>query len=209
VKVFDQSIRQFIEAACSAAPTPGGGSVAAVSAALGASMGAMVANLSTTGKHFEKNAAQMNTIIEQIKASLDAFEQMAKQDMESFSLFMDALKMPKDSDEKRAQRSECLQQAAIQAANVPLRLMAQSRDVMALLEEAAQIYNKNVISDLGVAVITLDAAIQSAWLTVKINLSSIKNETTKSSYEKQGMHLLNDAQKIKQSVMDIVMDKIG
>ncbi|WP_028983104.1 cyclodeaminase/cyclohydrolase family protein [Sporolactobacillus terrae] len=208
MKVFDQSIRQFIEAACSASPTPGGGSVAAVSAALGASMGSMVASLST-GTRFEKNAAQMNTIIEQIKTAIDEFEQIAKQDMESFRLFMDALKMPKDTDEKRAQRSECLQQAAIQAANVPLRLMTQSRDIMALLEKASQIYNKNVISDLGVAVITLDAAIQSAWLTVKINLSSIKNEKTNSNYEKQGMHLLNDVQKIKQSVMNVVMDKIG
>jgi formiminotetrahydrofolate cyclodeaminase len=208
VKVFDQQINQFIEAASSSAPTPGGGSIAALGAALGASMGSMVANLST-GPKFTHVQTKMNEIAESLHKTILDFECFAQQDMDSFNLFMAALKLPKQTADERTERTAQLQSAAIQAADVPLHLMKSCRDVMVILEEASDQYNKNVISDLGVAIISLDAAIQSAWLTVTINVSAIKNTAIKKSYQEQGLKLISDSQKIKQHVMETVMAKIS
>ncbi|SFF97439.1 cyclodeaminase/cyclohydrolase family protein [Sporolactobacillus nakayamae] len=208
MKVFDQQIGQFIEAASSSAPTPGGGSIAALGAALGASMGAMVANLST-GPKFTQVQTKMNEIAANLQKQIHDFECFAQQDMDSFSRFMAALKLPKQTAEERTERTAQLQSAAIQAAEVPLHLMRSCHDAMSILEDASNQFNKNVISDLGVAVISLDAAIQSAWLTVNINLSTIKDKTITKSYQEQGTKLISDAQKIKQHVMETVMSKIG
>lgn len=208
MEVFDQQICQFIEAASSAAPTPGGGSIAALGAALGASMGSMVANLST-GPKFTQVQTRMNEIAASLQKAIHNFECFAQQDMDSFNRFMAALRLPKETADERTERTLQLQSAAIQAAEVPLHLMKSCRDAMSILEDASDQFNKNVISDLGVAVISLDAATQSAWLTVLINLSTIKNKTIKKSYQEQGTKLLSDSQKMKQHVMEIVMAKIS
>ncbi|MCQ2009140.1 MAG: cyclodeaminase/cyclohydrolase family protein [Sporolactobacillus sp.] len=208
MKVFDQKISQFIESASSSAPTPGGGSIAALCAALGASMGSMVANLST-GPKFAHVQTRMHEMAADLQKVIDGFEYFAQQDMDSFNRFMIALRLPKETADERRERTTQLQNAAVQAADVPLQLMKSCRDVMSILENASDQFNKNVISDLGVAVISLDAAIQSAWLTVKINLATIKNEAVKQDYQEQGKKLLSDSQKLKQKVMDTVLAKIS
>ncbi|MCL1631729.1 cyclodeaminase/cyclohydrolase family protein [Sporolactobacillus sp. CPB3-1] len=206
MKVFDQTIREFLNASSSSDPTPGGGSVAALCASLGTSMGSMVAQLSMGPKFDNK---RMNYITNQMQAAIQTFEILAQQDMDSFASFMHILKMPKETSKQRIKRSSQLQKAAFQAAAVPLDLMKNCLDVIILLHETADQFNKNVISDLGVAVITLDSAVQSAFLTVKINSVLLKDSGLKDKVMEQGTNLLNDSMNMKQKVIQLVTKKMG
>ncbi len=205
--VFDQTIRDFLQSAASSAPTPGGGSIAALSAALGASMGSMVANI-TSGPKFEHVQDQMAGIVKFMQSAMCEAESFLKKDMESFAGYMSALALPKSTDEEKKLRSTELQKAAVQAASVPLHLMKRSCEIMTELDKVTDVVNKNVISDLGIALINLDAAVQAAWITVEINLGSIKDESVRSSFRTTGAELASRSAELKQRVLDKIKEKL-
>nr|WP_281281482.1 cyclodeaminase/cyclohydrolase family protein [Paenibacillus dokdonensis] len=206
-QVFDQTIRQFLQVSASSAPTPGGGSIAALSAALGASMGSMVANI-TSGPKFESVRQQMADIVVLMQSAMLEAESFLKKDMESFNGYMAALGLPKENDEEKKMRSLALQKAAVQAASVPLHLMKRSLEIMSALDKITEEVNKNVISDLGIALIMLDAAVQSAWITVEINLGSIKDAGVRSSFQETGAELSSQSNERKLQVLQKIKEKL-
>lgn len=201
---FKQNLSSFLNAASSASPTPGGGSVAAVAAALGASMGSMVANLST-GDKYKQVSEQMLRLAEEMQAAISDFEQILAGDIEAFDEYMRALSLPKASAQEKSIRSQALNRAARRATEVPLRLMERSHALMVSLANMADHANRNVLSDLGIAAIMLDAAVQSSWLTVKINLPVIKEEEIARHYRSEGSRLLQETTDLKQNILQ----KIG
>lgn len=205
---FDTSIRKFLEEAGSSAPTPGGGSIAVLCAALGASMGSMVANL-TTGPKFEALQTEMQASVKSFEAAVADFESFLERDMYSFQQYMDALGMPKSTLEEKQARTAAMQAAAMQAADVPLQLMRRCLELLQLSEEMAGKANKNVISDLAIAAIALEGAVQSAWITVEINLGSIKDKQQRKSREAEGTELAETAEVIKRVVLRKVRERIG
>nr|WP_237391745.1 cyclodeaminase/cyclohydrolase family protein [Paenibacillus dendrobii] len=206
-QVFDHRIRDFLKDAASSSPTPGGGSIAALSAALGASMGSMVANI-TSGPKFEHVQEQMAEIVQLMQSAIAESESFLRKDMESFSGYMAALGLPKSTDEEKQARSTALQKAAVQAASVPLHLMKRSYEIMTALGQVTEQVNKNVISDLGIALIMLDAAVQSAWITVEINLGSIKDTAVRSSFETTGEELSSRSAALKLQVLQQIKEKL-
>ncbi|MBE9916436.1 hypothetical protein G8C92_20675 [Paenibacillus donghaensis] len=207
-QVFDQPIRQFLQSSASSSPTPGGGSIAALAAALGASMGSMVANI-TSGPKFEHVREKMADIVKLMQSAMVEAESFLKKDMESFSGYMAALGLPKGTEEEKQARAAALQQAAVQAASVPLSLMKRSLEIMTALAEITAQANKNVISDLGIALIMLDAAVQSAWITVEINLGSIKDASLRSSFEETGAELASRSNELKLQVLEQIKNNLG
>ncbi|MCJ8014322.1 cyclodeaminase/cyclohydrolase family protein [Paenibacillus sp. KQZ6P-2] len=206
-EVFDQTIREFLQTAASSSPTPGGGSIAALSAALGASMGSMVANI-TSGPKYEHVREQMTEIVKLMQSAISESESFLKKDMESFDGYMAALGLPKATDEEKQVRSTALQKAAVQAASVPLHLMKRSYEIISALSEITEQANKNVISDLGIALIMLDAAVQSAWITVEINLGSIKDTSVRSSFQTTGAELSSRSAELKLEVLQKIKEKL-
>ncbi|MEC0243236.1 cyclodeaminase/cyclohydrolase family protein [Paenibacillus dokdonensis] len=205
--MFDQTIRQFLQVSASSAPTPGGGSIAALSAALGASMGSMVANI-TSGPKFESVRQHMADIVVLMQSAMLEAESFLKKDMESFNGYMAALGLPKGNDEEKKMRSLALQKAAVQAASVPLHLMKRSLEIMSALDKITEEVNKNVISDLGIALIMLNAAVQSAWITVEINLGSIKDAGVRSSFQETGAELSSQSNEMKLLVLQKIKEKL-
>jgi formiminotetrahydrofolate cyclodeaminase len=122
---------------------------------------------------------------------------------------MKALGMPKGSTEEKELRSEALQAAAALAAEVPLGLMRRCNEVMMILQEVVQEVNKNVISDLGIAIIMLEAASQSAWITVQINVQGIKITDLRNNIQAAGEELTRTAQEIKRIVLQSIMNRIS
>ncbi|MDR9853918.1 cyclodeaminase/cyclohydrolase family protein [Paenibacillus sp. VCA1] len=207
-QVFDQTVRRFLQAAASSAPTPGGGSVAALAAALGASMGSMVANI-TSGPKFESVREKMADIVKLMEAAMAEAELFLKKDMESFNGYMAALALPKGTDEEKRHRSVALQQAAVQAASVPLHLMKRCLEIMSALAGVTVQVNKNVISDLGIALLMLDAAVQSAWITVEINLGSMKDDGVRTSFEETGTELSARSAELKEQVLQQIRKRLA
>lgn len=205
---FDQTIRRFVTAAASNSPTPGGGSVAALVAALGASMTSMVGNL-TQGAKFTDVEEKMKEVADEMAAAIKEMEELLEADMTSFDNYMAALKLPKDSDEEKEARTAALQNAAVRATEVPLRLAVLCRDSLRSSQTIADTANKNVISDLGIAALLLEAAAQSALLTVDMNLPGLKDAEKKAAFTEQRDHVAGEIATIKNTVVEMVRDRLA
>nr|WP_284236930.1 cyclodeaminase/cyclohydrolase family protein [Paenibacillus glycanilyticus] len=204
---WDSSIHLFLQQAGSSNPTPGGGSVAALIAALGASMTSMVGNL-TKGEKFASIQQQVAGVIRTMNHLTEQCEELLHADIRSFNQYMDALKLPKRTDEEKLLRSEAIQKAAIRAIEVPLRLMEICRTGMSSTYSIAETSNKNVISDLGIGAILFEAAAQSALLTIEINLGSLKDQEMKQQYEDKVRLLSGEIGELKSKALVVVRGRI-
>ncbi|MFD2332787.1 cyclodeaminase/cyclohydrolase family protein [Cohnella sp. GCM10020058] len=186
---WDRSIRSFVGQAGSAAPTPGGGSVAAVVAALGAAMTSMVGRLSQGDKFAAIRPQVEETLARMTRLSAEC-ETLMHADIASFDRYMGALRLPKATEEEKAQRRAALREAAVQATAVPLRLMEQCREGLTHTLQIAEGANKNVLSDLAIAAILLEAAARSALLTAEINFGSLQDAQLEAAYAEQAGELM-------------------
>ncbi|MFD1677054.1 cyclodeaminase/cyclohydrolase family protein [Alicyclobacillus fodiniaquatilis] len=206
--VFNQSIRSFIDASASAAPTPGGGSVAALVAALGASMTSMVANL-TQGAQFASVEADMDELAMKMKEYITTFETLLEADMISFNRYMTAIKLPKSTAEEKAIRTEQIQAATVAAAQVPLHLAETAMQVLEQIHTIKDSANKHVLSDLGISVLLLEAAVQAALLTVDINLPGLKNEGIRTEFTQKRNFIAAHVTTYKNDLMDAIQHRMA
>jgi len=204
----DQQIKNFLDTLASKSPTPGGGSVAALTGSMGAALLSMVGNL-TIGKkkyiHVEDDIKRLLKRSEILRAD---FEELMERDTEAFNQFMAIMKLPKETEEQKEERRKKMQIALIEAANVPLEVARKSLEVLNICQEVANKGNKNVISDAGVGAILAEAALDSAILNVKINLAMIQEEKVKSNLNHEIEDLLGLARGKKDKAVEIVLKKI-
>lgn len=205
---WDNSIRQFIQQAGSASPTPGGGSVAALVAALGAAMTAMVGRLSQ-GEKYAAVKPQLDDVIGNMESITAACEQLLHADIAAFDRYMDALKLPKGTSEEKHTRNRAIQEAAAHAIDVPLRLLEVCKAGIACTHRIAESSNPNVISDLGIGAVLFEAAAQSAALTVEINLASLKDAELKRQHAAKLSALIRDIEELKGNTWDTVRSRIA
>lgn len=208
MSLFKQNINSFLSEAASKSPTPGGGSIAALAAALGASMGSMVANL-TMGPKYESLLPEMESCIAEMKKLMDACENIMFQDIQAFQSYMGALKLPKETEEEKQLRTQTLQEATIKSTEVPLALMRLCNQGLDQLEAIVNDANKNVISDLGIGAILMEASAQSAYLTVRMNLPVIKDEQIKKDLEREGELLSKETLRKKDGIQEMVLRIMG
>jgi formiminotetrahydrofolate cyclodeaminase len=167
IKLVKQNIAMFLDELASSSPAPGGGSVAALAGAMGAALSSMVCNL-TKGKQGYETLKKSERLREDLTELID-------RDTEAFNEVMTALKMPKDTEELKAQRKIVIQTAFKHAAEVPLETARKSLQVLDVAYIVAQKGNTNSISDAAVSALMAQSAAQAAILNVRINLGSIKD----------------------------------
>jgi methenyltetrahydrofolate cyclohydrolase len=173
--ISDQPIGTWLSALASAAPAPGGGAAAALEVAVGAALIEMVCNL-TIGK--PRYAEHEATMIEALERAGDLRREaldLAEADAVAFAKVSDAYKLPKDDDAARQRRSDAIQAALVDAADVPLRTARAAADVIALADRIAEGANVNVLSDVTVAASTARAGLEAAAVNVEINLASMED----------------------------------
>lgn len=158
------------------APTPGGGAVAAVSAATGAGLVAMVGRLTVRRAGFEGVADRMAEIVEEADRERVELLALADRDAQAFDGVMAAYKMPKDTEEDKAARLRALQAALEHAAEVPLTVARRAVYLMGLAEEAIANGNPNAASDGFSGAAVLHAATLSALANVRINAFAFVDE---------------------------------
>ena len=173
--LLTSSVKDFVAATASKEPTPGGGAIAALTAATGAALAEMVANLTFDKKGYEDVQEEMHLL--QQKAGFIREKALSLADANVFNLFMDALALPKNTDEEKLARTAAIQQAYKDAANVPLEIGMISYEIFDLAYVAATKGNQNLITDGIIAAINARAAVKAAFLNVRINISGIKDES--------------------------------
>lgn len=174
--IKDKSLQVFLDELASSAPTPGGGSGAAVMGAMGAALVSMVCNLTVGKKGYEEVEDDLKDVLKQAEALRDRLTDMIRADVEVFDRLMASYGMPKETDEDKVARSEEIQAVLKEATDVPLNCARACAEAIELCRAAAEKGNLNVISDAGVAVVAADAAMKSAALNVYINVGSIKDK---------------------------------
>ena len=174
--IKDKSLQGFMDELASNAPTPGGGSGAAVMGAMGAALVSMVCNLTVGKKGYGEVEDDLKDVLKQSEALRDRLTDMIRADVDVFDRLMASYGMPKETDEEKAVRSEEIQASLKEATDVPLNCARACAEAIELCRVAAEKGNLNVISDAGVAVVAADAAMKSAALNVYINVGSIKDK---------------------------------
>ena len=158
-------------------PTPGGGAIAALTAATGAALAEMVANLTFGKKGYEAVQPEMEELQAKAEAIRKRMLELSQADADVFNIFMNALGLPKNTDEEKAARTAAIQQAYKDAAMVPFEIGELANQIFDLAELASRKGNQNLITDGIIAAINARAAVKSAFLNVRINLSGIKDES--------------------------------
>jgi len=185
--IKDKPIQQFLDELASKAPTPGGGSAAAIMGAMGAALVSMVCNLTLGKKNYEWVEDEIKAVLERSESLRALLTEMIRADVDAFNQVMEAYGMPKNTEKDKRMRGDAIQLALKAATDIPLSCAKASSEVIELSRIVAEKGNKNVASDAGVAALAAYSALKSAALNVYVNIGAIKDET----FAQERLELIN------------------
>jgi formiminotetrahydrofolate cyclodeaminase len=174
-KLIDLNVKEFLLVTAGDDPVPGGGSVSALCGALSAALGQMVAQLTVGKKKYAEQEESMKETAAVFSTYLDEFAKDIDTDSEAYDTVFAAFKLPKETDEEKAFRTQKIQEATKVAAEVPLQVAKKAFRVMDFIHIVAKTGNQNAVTDACVAMMCARTAVLGALLNVKINLSSIRD----------------------------------
>jgi formiminotetrahydrofolate cyclodeaminase len=197
----------FAELVAEGTPTPGGGSVAAHCGMLAAALGRMVCNI-TIGKPkyaaAEDRLKQINSELEQHGARL---RELIVEDAASFEAVRDAYRLPKETDDEKAERRRQIEATTWGATNTPYETARLSLSVLRLLAEVANLGNPNALSDVAVGGQLAQTAVKGACYNVTINLGTITDRERAAEIEHQVKLLVKDAEGIAREIESGMMTR--
>ena len=170
------TIDKYAEQLASKASTPGGGSAAALTGLLGVSLIEMSVNLTLGRPQYAEHEELLQTQIEQLAKVHMSLQELIDRDALAFGEVMAAYKMPKTTDLEKAHRSEGIQQALKQAAEVPLAIARHSLEALEIGKLLLGRINPQVVSDLAVGAQNSYAAVMGALLNTSINLPLLSDK---------------------------------
>lgn len=178
--ISSETINSYLARLAARKPTPGGGAAAALHAAQGAALVAMVARY-TTGSKYEQHAE----LVQRITASADHLTtealRLADADEHAFQAVIDSYKLPSDTPELKNAKAAAVQDALVQAAQTPARLITVAGAIVDLATELFDVANPNVISDVAAAADAARAAATTARVNIDINVVAVKDQATRAS----------------------------
>lgn len=199
----------FLNQLAAGTATPGGGSAAAYSGAMGASLVEMVARLTTGKQKFKGLEPRMGEIIDQASALRESLEKAVDDDAEAYQLVMKAYKLARGTDEERTRRQSAIEQAIRKAVEVPMLVAQLSSQTMELALELARQGNQNAISDTGTAGAVSQAAVLSAGMNVRINALSTADQGQAENWIVQIEAIAQRAQEISEQIKAALRERGG
>ena len=207
-RLIDLTVKGFADETARESPAPGGGSVSAYMGALGASLGTMVANLSSHKPGWDDRWDEFSEWAERGIQIENELIHLVDEDTEAFNRIMSAFGMPKGTDDEKRIRSEAIQQATLFAARVPLETMKASFKVFELCREMVEKGNPNSVSDAGVGALAARSAVIGAGMNVKINASSLKDKQQAQSLIAEADAIIAKAVAAENEIITLVEEKI-
>jgi glutamate formiminotransferase/formiminotetrahydrofolate cyclodeaminase len=208
-KLIYNTLLDFANETASESPAPGGGSVAAYLGALGASLGTMVANLSSHKKGWDDRWKEFSDWADQGQRLKDELLALVDADTASFNAIMQAMGLPKGSDEEKQTRKKAIQQATRTAMEVPFNVMECALQSMDLLLAMAQQGNPNSVSDAGVGALCARSAVLGAGLNVKINAAGYEDADYLTTLLQKVKKIEEQANEKEAAILRVVAEKIG
>lgn len=172
---LDKSLQAYLDDLASDMPSPGGGSTAALSGAMGAALVCMVARLTLGKADYTAVQSEIETIIERVEVLRTRFQQLIQADIEAYGHLSACFKMPRATSEEKAARTKAIQERLVEAALVPLEMAERAAELVQDCQRVAEIGNKNVLSDIGVAAtLAFSAGSGASWM-VRTNVQLLKD----------------------------------
>lgn len=209
MNLSEMTLRSFVQELASDSPAPGGGSVAALAASMGAALVSMVASLTVGKEKYRDNWEAMEEVRARGNELHARLLDLMEADTEAFNAFMAAMKLPKATDEEKTARSEAMQKATRGAIDVPLRTLRCCVEVVDLAATACHRGNPNAVTDAGTAAVLARAAAVAAAYNVKINLMNLKDEAYVSQVKEEMKTLLADLESRSAAVEKAVEQALG
>ena len=207
--LVNKTVEAFNEILGSDSPAPGGGSVAALSGALGAELAAMVCRLSLGKADLADHQTRLKDTLGRAQELAAGLLKRIDLDTEAFNGVMAAFKMAKATDEEKQARSRAIQAGYQEAVQSPLGIARECLEVLRLAEGILGKFNTNALSDLGVAGLEAKAGLEGAVMNVRINLPSIKDEAFVSRTKAEVEALLTEGDALKSKIYSYVQDALG
>jgi len=206
--LVDMSLTEFADETASESMAPGGGSISAYAAALGISLGTMVANLSAAKKGWEKKWMDFSDWATKGQQIKDELLRLVDADTQAFNAIIEAIRMPKETESEKNARSTAMEAANIHATEIPLKVMQIAASAYPLIDAMVKNGNPNSITDAAVGSLCLDAAIHGAFLNVKVNAPSIQNKEKSDALMNEASEILENSKSVKSAIWDYTQAKL-
>lgn len=204
---LDTPLRNYLEDLSSSKSTPGGGSAAALSGALGAGLASMVAHLTLSKADYADVHQEMEQIVQQTELLRTRFQQLMQEDMDAYARLSTCFKMPRATPEERTARTQAIQEHLVGAALVPLEVTERAAELLLLCQRIAEIGNTSVLSDIATGTMLASSAGTGAAWMVRTNLRALKDLELMSTLSDRLGIALDTIAAMSQQVMGIVGDR--
>ncbi len=176
-KLISMTLRAFADETASESPAPGGGSISAYAGALGAALGAMVANLSAGKRGWEDKITFFSEWANQGQHIKQELLRLVDEDTRAFNAIMQAFGMPKSTPEEKAARALAIENATKYACEVPLMVMQTAYQALPMFTAMIEVGNPNSVTDAAVGVLCMKTAVRGAYLNVLVNAKELQDKT--------------------------------
>ncbi len=201
------STRKFIESIAARSSAPGGGSASAAIAAIGAGLVSMVAKLTYGVRKFEHLEQKLRKIIPPLHFAVQKLIPMIDADTNAFNDYLEAVRLPKNTDEEARVRHNAMQEGLKKAIEVPLKTMRLANEIWEYVIQTARIGNMASKSDVEVGAKALETGIWGAYKNVLINLPGIEDEHFKEKILNEAEHIVKNSAVNFKKVLKILNDR--
>jgi methenyltetrahydrofolate cyclohydrolase len=174
---IEEPIQRYLDDLASAQPTPGGGSTAALSGAMGAALASMVCRITIGKESYADVKQEIEELLRRTEYLRSRFQQLMQEDIEAYGHLSASYKLPRETSEERKYRTDMIQKQLVGAALVPLEVVECAADLIKTCQRIAEIGSSAVLSDVATGAILASCSGNGAAFMVRINLRSIKNDT--------------------------------
>ncbi|XP_035376726.1 formimidoyltransferase-cyclodeaminase [Electrophorus electricus] len=192
-RLVSLSLQQFVRSVGARTAAPGGGSVSAAIAAMGAALGCMVGQMTYGKRQFEAVDGIMRRLIPPFHQAMNDLLLIVDADSTAFNSYMAALKMPRSTADDIKRREEAQQEGLKKAVGVPLSLAEKVAALWPVLQDMVRYGNVACKSDAQVAAKALETAVWGAYYNIIINLKDITDQSFKCAMEEKASALLKEA----------------
>jgi formiminotetrahydrofolate cyclodeaminase len=173
---IEETLQRYLDDLASAQPTPGGGSTAALSGAMGAALASMVCRFTIGKQAYASVQQEIEELLGRTEYLRNRFQQLMQEDIEAYGRLSASYKLPRETNEERESRTKAIQKQLIEAALVPLEVAECAAELIKCCLRIAEIGNTTVLSDVATGAILASSAGDGAAFMVRINLRSMKDD---------------------------------
>lgn len=207
-KLIKKDLVAFADETASESPAPGGGSISAYVGALGVSLAAMSANLSSHKRGWDERWEEFSDAAEKGQKLKDALLRAVDEDTDAFTLIMNAFGLPKSNDAEKAARKAAIQAATKTAIEIPFKVMQLGMESFPLIKQMVETGNPNSITDAAVGALCARVAVYGAYLNVKINTGGLDDKVYAVKVVADSEAILEKAIKMEGEILAYVRERI-